>query len=202
MKLNKDKCHLLIAGHKYENLWVAVGGTKVWEENTQTMLGIQIENNLFFDKHVIGLCKGAGRKLSVLKRLARILHFQIRRILIQSFFNSQFSYCPLIWMFINRGTNHRINRLQERSLRILYKDDISAFKELFQQDNSVTIYTRNIKYLLPKCTKYIIINPQILYANYNNFMFHILYISLLLNLTHMTFILTLYISNTFYPKYA
>ena len=37
---------------------------------------------------------------------------------------------------------------------------------------------------------------------YNNFMFHILYISLLLNLTHMAFILTLYISNTFSPKYA
>ena len=86
MKLNKDKCHLLIAGHKYENIWVDVGGTKVWEENTQTMLGIQIENNLFFDKHVIGLCKRAGRKLSALKRLARILPFQKRRILIQSFF--------------------------------------------------------------------------------------------------------------------
>ena len=64
--LNKDKCHLLIAGHKYENLWVDVGGTKVWEQNT-------IENNLFFNKHVIGLCKRAGRKLSALKRLARIL---------------------------------------------------------------------------------------------------------------------------------
>ena len=76
MKLNKDICHLLIAGHKYENLWVDVGGTKVWEENTQTMPGIQIENNLFFEKHVIGLCKRAGRKLSALKRLARILPFQ------------------------------------------------------------------------------------------------------------------------------
>ena len=61
MKLNNDKCHLLIAGHKYENLWIDVGGTNVWEENTQTMLGIQIENNLFFEKHVIWLCKRAGR---------------------------------------------------------------------------------------------------------------------------------------------
>ena len=32
---------------QYENLWVDVGGTKVWEENTPTMLGIQIENNQF-----------------------------------------------------------------------------------------------------------------------------------------------------------
>ena len=99
------------------------------------------------DKHVIGLCKWAGRKLSALKRLARILPLQKRRILIQSFFKSQFSYCPLIWMFINHGTNHRINRLQERSRQILYKDDISAFEELLQQDSSVTIHTLNIQIL-------------------------------------------------------
>ena len=48
-------------------------------------------------------------------------------------------------MFINRGTNHRINRLQERSLRILYKDDISAFEELLQQDNSVTYHMQIYK---------------------------------------------------------
>ena len=52
MKLNKDKCHLLIAGHKYENLWVDVGGTKVWEENTATMM----EFKLF--KLLLGSVKG------------------------------------------------------------------------------------------------------------------------------------------------
>ena len=56
-------------------------------------------------------------------------------------------------MFINRGTNHRINRLQEGSLRILYKDDISAFDELLQQDNSVTIHTRNIQILATEMYK-------------------------------------------------
>ena len=41
------------------------------------------KNNLLFDKHVIGVCKRAGRKLSALKRLARILPFHKRRIIIQ-----------------------------------------------------------------------------------------------------------------------
>ena len=50
-------------------------------------------------------------------------------------------------MFISRGTNHRINRLHERSLRILYNDDISSFEELLMKDNSVTIHTRNIQLL-------------------------------------------------------
>ena len=96
------------------------------------MIGIQIDRNLKFDHHVTALCKKASKKLSALTRLAKILPFNRLRILIKSFFDSQFSYCPLIWMFINRGTNHRINRLQERSLRILYKDDVSTFEERLQ----------------------------------------------------------------------
>ena len=56
-------------------------------------------------------------------------------------------------MFIKRGTNHRINRLQERSRQILYKDDISAFEELLQQDNSVTIHTWNIQILATEMYK-------------------------------------------------
>ena len=50
-------------------------------------------------------------------------------------------------MFISRSSNHKINRLHERSLRILYKDDISSFSELLQKDNTVTVHTRNIHLL-------------------------------------------------------
>ena len=71
MKLNKDKCHLLLSGYKYENIWINVGGTKVWERNSETMLGIQIERNLKFDRHVVELCKRASNKLSALTRLAK-----------------------------------------------------------------------------------------------------------------------------------
>ena len=99
------------------------------------------------DNHVTNLCKKAGRKLSASTRLAKILPFHKMRILMKSFFDSQFTYCPLIWMFISRSSNHKTNRLHERSLRILYKDDISSFSELLQQDNTVTVHTRNIHLL-------------------------------------------------------
>ena len=147
MKLNKAKCYLLVSGHKFEHIWINVGGTKIWEDDSVTMLGVSINNNLKFDNHVTNLCKKAGRKLSALTRLAKILPFHKMRILMKSFFDSQFSYCPLIWMFISRSSNHKINRLHERSLRILYKDDISSFSELLQKDNSVTVHTRNIHLL-------------------------------------------------------
>ena len=35
MKLNKDKCHLLVSGHKYENVWVKMGDEQIWESVKQ-----------------------------------------------------------------------------------------------------------------------------------------------------------------------
>ena len=46
----------------------------------------------------------------------------------KSFTESQFGYCPLIWMFHGREVNNKINHLHERSLRIVYKDSNTSFK--------------------------------------------------------------------------
>ena len=69
------------------------------------------------------------------------------KLLLESFVKSQFSYCPLVWMFSSRAMNVRINKLQERSLRILYRDDESTFEELLVKDNSITVHDQNIKLL-------------------------------------------------------
>ena len=113
MKLNKEICHFLISGHKYEHLWINVGRAKIWENNSVTLLGVHIDNSLKLDKHVTELCKKSGNRLSGLSRLAKILPFQEIGILMKSFFDSEFSYCPLTWMFIHRGTNHKVNRFHE-----------------------------------------------------------------------------------------
>ena len=43
MKLNKSNCQLLMSGYKFENILVNVGNTKIWDTNSETILGIQIE---------------------------------------------------------------------------------------------------------------------------------------------------------------
>ena len=66
----------------------------------------------------------------------------------KAFIESQFGYCPLIWMFCGRNLNNRINHLHERSLRIVYNDYESSFQELLELDNSVSIHHRNIHLLV------------------------------------------------------
>ena len=63
----------------------------------------------------------------------------------KTFVISQFNYCPLVWMFHSRKLNHRINSIHERALRVTYQDYQSAFLQLLQKDNSVTIHRRNLQ---------------------------------------------------------
>ena len=48
----------------------------------------------------------------------------------KAFYESLFSYCPLIWIFHSRGLNNEINRIHERVLRITFNDKPSTLQEL------------------------------------------------------------------------
>ena len=48
---------------------------------------------------------------------------------------------------IHRRTMNKENRIHKRVFRIVYQDDTSTFKELFNIYNSVKIYTRNLQIL-------------------------------------------------------
>ena len=63
----------------------------------------------------------------------------------KAFVESQFSYCPLIWMFHSRGLNNKINRIHEIALRITFNNKSSTFQELLHKDNSFTMHHKNIR---------------------------------------------------------
>ena len=46
-------------------------------------------------------------------------------------------------MFHNRTLNNKINKLHERALRLVYKNENLSFIELLDMDNSVTIHQTN-----------------------------------------------------------
>ena len=37
MKLNEDKCHVIISDHKSEAIWAKIGPTKIWESKNQKL---------------------------------------------------------------------------------------------------------------------------------------------------------------------
>ena len=64
-----------------------------------------------------------------------------------AFIESQFSYCPLLWMFCSKAMNDKINSIHKRALQIVYLDYTSSFNDLLKRDGSVTVHQRNIRLL-------------------------------------------------------
>ena len=86
-------------------------------------------------------------------RLSSYMSLEKRRLVMKSFVNSQFGYCPLIWIFHNRTLNDRISRIHERTLRLVYLDKTSNFTEHLQKDNAVTVHQRNLEVLATEVYK-------------------------------------------------
>ena len=53
---------------------------------------------------------------------------------------SQFSYFPIIWMFSSRRSNNLINKVHERSLRLIANDENSSFETFLQNINDITVH--------------------------------------------------------------
>ena len=145
----------------------------IWESKEEKLLGVNIDKDLNFTSHVSNICTKAGQKLAAISRIAKFMSLEKRKLLITSFFDSQFEYCPLSWMFHSRTLNNRINDLHYRALRIIYKENSLTFKELLEKDGSVTIHHRNIQkvgiemYKIKNTLSLIVMQKIFLDRNYN-----------------------------------
>ena len=76
------------------------------------------------------------------------------KFIADAFIMPQFSYCPLIWMFHSRAMEHKINRIHERSLRLIYPNQHQlTFKELLEKNKTSSIHQRNLQILATEIYK-------------------------------------------------
>ena len=62
LKLNTEKYQLLIPRDKCEKTVKNIGEDKIWETSNIDLLGIVIDNQLKFDRHICKLCSNANSK--------------------------------------------------------------------------------------------------------------------------------------------
>ena len=108
-----------------------LGETEIKNSEYEKLLVInQNRHKIKFNEHLNDIISKANRKVNALSRVVPYMTLSKKKILMNSFFNSQFSYCPLIWMSHSRIINNKINRLRERCMRLIYGNKASSFEEL------------------------------------------------------------------------
>ena len=90
-----------------------IDNNAISSENKNELLDIALDSKLFFEDHINSLCKKASQKLKncYVARIAPYMCLEKRKTVMKAFLTSQIGYCPLVWMFHNRGLNSKIDYL-------------------------------------------------------------------------------------------
>ena len=149
MKSNSNKCHLIVSENAnmthYSTSFIYLGSEFLECKDTVKFLGVKLASNLTLTEHVSTLLKRGNQKLHALIRISKYLNEHKLKLIMKTFIESQFNYCPLLWMFCSRTLNNKINKLHERALRVVYKSDNLTFQQLLEKDKSSTIHERNLQ---------------------------------------------------------
>ena len=70
-----------------------------------------------------------------------------------SFFYSQFKFCPFIWLRHSCTNNRKIDRFHGKFLRIICNNKQLSLKKFLEKDNSVSIHEKIYKFQLLKCIR-------------------------------------------------
>ena len=154
MVANRKKILLTFLGLKGQRrLQLNINDNTLSETDHVKLLGIEVGNKLKFSKHVKALCSKVTKKISAFSWLNT--HISREQILTScnAVILSNFNYCPLIWLFCNKGANKEIGRTHKRALRILYKEYGCPLEILLTRSGSFCIHVKNLQKLMTEMYK-------------------------------------------------
>ena len=147
MVLNPGKRHYIEIGDDDPSHKIILNNNEIASSNEEKLLGILLDSKLSVNSHIASLCKKAGQKLSALARINHYLTPDQKSLLLNSVVKSQFSYCPLIWMFTSRYLNNALTNIYERALRLICNDYELPFERLLEDNKEKSIHQKHIESL-------------------------------------------------------
>ena len=155
MKANPSKFQfMVISSKRIEQKCLDIGnGITLQSEPSVKVLGVTIDDRLQFSEHISACCSKAAQQLNGLSRISRHINLKSKSIIYNSFIVSNFNYCPLVWHFCGTANSNKLEKLQERSLRILYNDFDSPIQNLIDKSGQDTLLSNRLKYFILEVLK-------------------------------------------------
>ena len=80
--------------------------------------------------------------MNTICRYNKFIDFEEKKTLIESFVQSNFNFCPLVWMFTSPKSVRKIEHVQERALRILLNNYTSDYETLLDMSKKSSVFAR------------------------------------------------------------
>ena len=117
-KVSMDGVHLPLLGHI-------------------SILGVEIDNVLSFDKHIKKICQTASYKISALRRIANLLDSRGIMTLYKAQIRSQMEYSSLAWSSCSPSLLTRLDKIERRALRLIQDDPMSPHLDSLEHRRDV-----------------------------------------------------------------
>jgi hypothetical protein len=136
MQANPNKFQALYLNrNKSADVLFDFGPNVIKPDSTVKLLGVKIDDKLSFENHIIELCNKAGKQLNALRRLSKVLNFESKLKIYNSFISSHFKYCPLICNECSKSLVNKLEKLQERALRFVCDSKNSTYDDILKKTN-------------------------------------------------------------------
>ena len=130
LKANKDKYQaMVLQNNRSTNVKIKVMADENNEaEQTRCpkILGVEIDDELTFSTHIGNLCKRIG----VMSRFRNIMPSNAKLTIYKSAILSHLTYCSIVWHFCKVADKGKIERLQEKALRVVFCDKSMPYAQL------------------------------------------------------------------------
>lgn len=139
MEANPGKFQAIIFNMVPDTSCLDLGDATIPWDQCVKLLGVNIDSGLNFSLHIKEICRKAAAQLNVLQRLSHLLDLPARMLIFRCFILSHFNYCSLVWHFCGLTNCAKLERLQYRALKFVYRDFSSSYEALLDKAKLPTL---------------------------------------------------------------
>ena len=148
MRANAGKFQLMVLSKNADDrkeCSITLGDTQIQGSNIINILGVKLDQQMKFNCHIDEICNQTGKQINALKRIRVNLDADARITVYNSYINSNFNYCSVIWMFASKSNIDKLERTNKRALRFTTNKSHLSYEEICKQDKQLTVYQKCLK---------------------------------------------------------
>ena len=132
MIANPEKYQAVVLGNTAHDFEIKCSEELIPISNEIKLLGVTLDNKLKFDSHIRSICRKVGGQVNALNRLKNILPCKTKEALYRAFILPHFHYCSQIWHHCGARNTNKLEKVNERALRYVYKDKTTPYDKLLK----------------------------------------------------------------------
>ena len=99
------------------------------------------------------MCRKTAKQRNALKRIGHLLDPSSRLTIVRAYIMSNLNYCPFVWYFCSRSNLSKLEVMQERALRLVYRNYKSSYEERLDQAKLQSLHLGRLRSLATETHK-------------------------------------------------